>query len=61
MGVEVRLYDGVGQGGDAEGDTFENIEGLRGSRYDDYTGWRSRQQPYIWFRRERCDRGQRSG
>ena len=35
VGVEVRLYEGVGQGGDAEGDTFENIEGLDGSRYDD--------------------------
>ena len=34
-GVEVRLYDGTGKGGDAEGDTLEGIEGLAGSEHDD--------------------------
>ena len=34
-GVEVRLYDGTAKGGEAEGDTFESIEGLVGSNNDD--------------------------
>ena len=34
-GVEVRLYDGTGKGGDAEGDTLVGIEGLVGSEHDD--------------------------
>ena len=34
-GVEVRLYDGTAKGGEAEGDTFESIDGLIGSNYDD--------------------------
>ena len=34
-GVEVRLYDGTAKGGDAEGDTFEDIEHLWGSKNDD--------------------------
>ena len=34
-GVEVRLYDGTAKGGDAEGDTFEDIEHLSGSKNDD--------------------------
>ena len=33
--VEVRLYDGFAQGGHAEGDTFDSIENLDGSNYDD--------------------------
>ena len=33
--VEVRLYDGVARGGAAEGDTYEDIEGLFGSMHDD--------------------------
>ena len=34
-GVEVRLHDGVTRGEYAEGDTFEGIERLVGSGYDD--------------------------
>ena len=34
-GVEVRLYDGTAKGGEAEGDTFESIEVLLGSNFDD--------------------------
>ncbi len=33
--VEVDLDTGVGSGGDAEGDTYQNIEFLHGSAYDD--------------------------
>ena len=33
--VEVRLYDGTAKGGYAEGDTYEDIEGLFGSMHDD--------------------------
>ena len=33
--VEVRLYDGFAQGGHAEGDTFDSIEGIYGSDHDD--------------------------
>ena len=34
-GVTVNLSDGFTEGGDAEGDSFVNIEGLEGSFYDD--------------------------
>ena len=34
-GVEVRLYDGTAKGGEAEGDTFESIEVILGSNFDD--------------------------
>ncbi len=34
-GVTVNLSDGFTKGGDAEGDSFVNIEGLEGSFYDD--------------------------
>ena len=34
-GVVVDLYYGTGQGGDAEGDTIENVEFIHGSTHDD--------------------------
>lgn len=34
-GVVVNLATGEGQGGDAEGDSLQNIEGVTGSRFDD--------------------------
>ena len=34
-GVTVNLMEGFSEGGDAEGDTFVNIEGVEGSIYDD--------------------------
>ena len=34
-GVTVNLADGTGKGGHAEGDTFENVENVRGSRHAD--------------------------
>ncbi|NRA87331.1 MAG: hypothetical protein HRU28_08045 [Rhizobiales bacterium] len=33
--VEINLITGLGKGGDAEGDTFINIENIQGSSYDD--------------------------
>jgi Ca2+-binding RTX toxin-like protein len=35
LGVYVSLRDNVGQGGTAEGDTFNSVESLSGSDYDD--------------------------
>ncbi len=35
-GVEVRLWSGVGVGGEAEGDTYADIERVLGSQFDDY-------------------------
>ena len=49
VGVEVRLYEGVGLGGDAEGDTFEDIEGLYGSRYDDLLAGDQGSNPIYGF------------
>lgn len=34
-GIVVDFYDGTGQGGDAEGDTYENVEFIHGSSHDD--------------------------
>jgi len=34
-GIEVRLDDGAGRGGDAEGDTFSNFENIQGSAHAD--------------------------
>ncbi|MBL1419990.1 MAG: hypothetical protein COC24_005710 [Alphaproteobacteria bacterium] len=35
VGVEVNLTTGVGVGGDADGDTYTNIENIKGSGFDD--------------------------
>ena len=34
-GVVVDFYNGTGSGGEAEGDTYENVEFIHGSRHDD--------------------------
>ena len=52
-GVNVSLMTGIGNGGDAEGDTLINIENLTGSGEERHAGRQWRQQRSRW----RCRHG----